>query len=324
MWASVFCAHTEDMNLLSINYLHAGAPKYWYAISPKDRGRFESLMASLFSHQSSACKEFLRHKRSLVSPSILTKAGIEYTTQVQRPGDIIITYPGSYHFGFNTGFNIAESTNFAVPEWIPLGEEARVCMCHPHSVRIEMKRFKDLLSQYDRDSLVNAQNGHPKVTYSQWARDYVKSKVRKRRLEEEDHKSSNKIQKTGRSSKGRMVVEVMKLLVNDGIKSAPTKQQSSKKRKMTSSKTKKKHQKDDFRIALKLKKSSLCQKKQTPVLCLLECGPEYHYFAGNVTSIVEDHARIHFVGSSRGDDVWLPTDSESLFLDGGPSEKPPT
>ncbi len=113
MWASVFCAHTEDMNLLSINYLHAGAPKYWYAISPKDSGRFESLMASLFSHQSSTCKEFLRHKRSLVSPSILTKAGIEYTTQVQRAGDIIITYPGSYHFGFNTGFNIAESTNFA-------------------------------------------------------------------------------------------------------------------------------------------------------------------------------------------------------------------
>lgn len=28
MWASVFSAHTEDMNLLSINYLHAGAPKY--------------------------------------------------------------------------------------------------------------------------------------------------------------------------------------------------------------------------------------------------------------------------------------------------------
>lgn len=32
MWASVFCAHTEDMNLLSINYLHAGAPKIWYVV----------------------------------------------------------------------------------------------------------------------------------------------------------------------------------------------------------------------------------------------------------------------------------------------------
>ncbi len=128
MWASVFCAHTEDMNLMSINYLHAGAPKYWYAISPEDSGRFESLMASLFSHQNSACKEFLRHKRSLISPSILTKAGIEYTTQVQRAGDIIITYPGSYHFGFNTGFNVAESTNFA-GEYIHFGVCVCVCVC---------------------------------------------------------------------------------------------------------------------------------------------------------------------------------------------------
>eukprot|EP00551_Chaetoceros_affinis_P005460 CAMPEP_0203668398 /NCGR_PEP_ID=MMETSP0090-20130426/5032_1 /ASSEMBLY_ACC=CAM_ASM_001088 /TAXON_ID=426623 /ORGANISM="Chaetoceros affinis, Strain CCMP159" /LENGTH=1263 /DNA_ID=CAMNT_0050532819 /DNA_START=148 /DNA_END=3939 /DNA_ORIENTATION=+ len=323
MWASVFCAHTEDMNLLSINYLHAGAPKYWYAISPKDRGRFESLMASLFSHQSSSCKEFLRHKRSLVSPSILTKAGIEYTTQVQRAGDIMITYPGSYHFGFNTGFNVAESTNFAVPEWIPLGDEARVCMCHPHSVRIEMNRFKTLLSEYERDQLVNVQNGLPKVTYSQWARDNVKSKIRKRQREtQEDNEkpeSSNKIQKTDRSTKKRgMVVEVMKLLVNDGVKSAATKHRtSSKKRKTASSKGKKKYEEDDYRIALKLKKSSLCQKKQTPVLCLLESGPEYHYFAGNVSAIVEDHARIHFVGTSKCDDLWIPTDSENLFLDGG-------
>jgi len=99
MWASVFSAHTEDMNLLSINYLHAGAPKYWYAIAQEDSDRFESLMASMFSHQATACPVFLRHKRSLLSPSLLTKAGISYTTQVQRAGDIIITFPGSYHFG---------------------------------------------------------------------------------------------------------------------------------------------------------------------------------------------------------------------------------
>jgi jumonji domain-containing protein 2 len=39
MWAATFAAHTEDMNLLSINILHAGEPKYWYSISEKDGPR---------------------------------------------------------------------------------------------------------------------------------------------------------------------------------------------------------------------------------------------------------------------------------------------
>jgi jumonji domain-containing protein 2 len=325
MWASVFCAHTEDMNLLSINYLHAGAPKYWYAISPQDSGRFESLMASLFSHQSANCKEFLRHKRSLVSPSILTKAGIEYTTQVQRAGDIIITYPGSYHFGFNTGFNVAESTNFAVPEWIPLGDEARVCMCHPHSVRIEMKRFKSLLHNYDRDQIKNLQNGLPKMSYLEWARNDVKSKIAKRQKirELEDKNNVRNVNNSRSSSKG-VPVEVMKLMSGTLESGAINTQKQSKKRKTISSRKRKrkKNEKEDFRLAMKLKKSMLSQKKHISVLCLLECGKEYNYFAGNITAIVEDHARIHFAGTSKDDDIWMEVGSDMLFLDGGPCEKP--
>jgi jumonji domain-containing protein 2 len=87
MWASAFAAHAEDMNLLSINYLHAGAPKYWYAVNPEDSKRFENLATSHFPGQASECSEFLRHKRCLLSPSILKKAGIRFTTCVQRPGD---------------------------------------------------------------------------------------------------------------------------------------------------------------------------------------------------------------------------------------------
>jgi len=328
MWASVFCAHTEDMNLLSINYLHAGAPKYWYAISPEDSDRFESLMTSLFSHQSTNCKEFLRHKRSLVSPNILTKAGIEYTTHVQRAGDIMITYPGSYHFGFNTGFNVAESTNFAIPEWIPMGNEAKVCMCHPHSVRIDMTRFKSSLDQYDRDQINLVRRGRPKQSYSDWAKDYVKGEIRKRKRElrrnkryikndaDETNQVSKKIFSSSKSSR-REVVEVMKLsqqLQNES---------SSKRRKtMSSKKKKKKLEVNDFRIALKVKKKScFCTNKQTPVLCLLETEAGQQYFAGNVISTVEDHVRIHFAGTSKSDDIWMEIDSDQLFLDGGSHEK---
>ncbi|KAL7574476.1 hypothetical protein ACA910_015841 [Epithemia clementina (nom. ined.)] len=152
MWASVFCAHTEDMNLLSINFLHAGAPKIWYAIAPgPDAKRFEALCEFQYSVASRGCKEFMRHKRHLLSPMVLHKAGIKYTTAVQRPGDAIITFPGGYHFGFNTGFNMAEATNFGVPEWIPFGLQARVCLCRPDSVRIDMNKLIALLEMYESD-----------------------------------------------------------------------------------------------------------------------------------------------------------------------------
>lgn len=314
MWASVFSAHTEDMNLLSINYLHAGAPKYWYAIAQEDSHRFESLMKSTFSHQAIACKEFLRHKRSLLSPSLLSKAGISYTTQVQRAGDIIITFPGSYHFGFNTGFNCAESTNFAVPEWVPYGEKANICMCHPHSVRIDMRRFKSLLDQYENDVL---QTNGPKLSYSQWAKEYIK---RKRKRSSQTTVGTN-IEKES-SSGGKLkpfIVEVMKLSSRRYHRDIDTVNKENSKR--VKGKGKKMIEMEEYHIVMPMKASNM--KPQTQVICLLDTDNDIEcYFAGVIVDVIENHAKIHFAGSTRNEDVWLTINSGKLFLDGGVASNP--
>ena len=53
----------------------------------------------------------------------------------------MITFPGAYHFGFNTGLNCAESVNFALESWIKHGVKAKSCQCITDSVKIDMTCF---------------------------------------------------------------------------------------------------------------------------------------------------------------------------------------
>ena len=141
MWKAMFAWHTEDMDLFSINYLHFGEPKKWYCIPSAERSKFEEVAREYFGESYKECPEFLRHKTSLISPSLLRSKNISVYTMVQREREIMITFPGSYHCGFNHGFNCAESVNFANETWIQYGIKARYCQCRDDTVRIFMKNF---------------------------------------------------------------------------------------------------------------------------------------------------------------------------------------
>ena len=153
MWRALFAWHTEDCDLYSVNYLHYGAPKFWYAVAPEDRERFEILAQGMVPEMWRACPEFLRHKELLISPTLLEQNGIPFTRMMQKPGEFVVTYPGSYHSGFNCGYNCAESCNFATEAWVEIGEDAGVCECVPDAVSLDMRIFGDLCTRcHDTDS----------------------------------------------------------------------------------------------------------------------------------------------------------------------------
>ncbi|KAG8711943.1 hypothetical protein FRC11_001410, partial [Ceratobasidium sp. 423] len=146
MWRAPFAWHVEDMDLYSINYIHWGAPKYWYAIPSQRAEAFEATMRKHFPTEVAECPQFMRHKSFLASPAILAEADCRPNTLVHHQGEFVITYPRGYHAGLNIGFNCAESVNFALESWIELGKHAQFCKCVGDSVRFDVEA---ILADYE-------------------------------------------------------------------------------------------------------------------------------------------------------------------------------
>ncbi|KAL2806952.1 lysine-specific demethylase 4E, partial [Daubentonia madagascariensis] len=145
MWKTTFAWHTEDMDLYSINYLHFGEPKTWYAVPPEHGQRLERLARVLFPGSSRGCEAFLRHKVALISPTVLKENGIPFSRMTQEAGEFMVTFPYGYHAGFNHGFNCAEAINFATPRWIDYGKVASQCSCGEARVTFSMDSFVRIL-----------------------------------------------------------------------------------------------------------------------------------------------------------------------------------
>ncbi|KAH9939681.1 uncharacterized protein BXZ73DRAFT_43542 [Epithele typhae] len=139
MWRATFAWHVEDMDLFSINYIHFGAPKFWYAVPQARASALEQTLRSMFPGNN--CPQFLRHKSYLASPTLLAGSSCRPNCLVQREGEFVITFPRGYHAGFNLGFNCAESVNFALDSWIDIGRTAKICTCVDFSVRIDVDQL---------------------------------------------------------------------------------------------------------------------------------------------------------------------------------------
>lgn len=121
---SSFCWHNEDHYFYSINFNHLGAAKVWYGVSGDDAAKFEDACARLAPELFRGHPGLLHQIVTMVPPVALMEAGIRVVRAVQSAGEFIVTFPAAYHAGFNTGFNVAEAVNFAIPSWLPWARRA--------------------------------------------------------------------------------------------------------------------------------------------------------------------------------------------------------
>lgn len=129
MLFSWFAWHVEDHELHSLNFLHIGSPKTWYAVPGDYALRFEEVIHSKAyggGIDRLAALTLLGEKTSLLSPEIVVASGIPCCRLVQNPGEFVVTFPRAYHIGFSHGFNCGEAANFGTPKWLAVAKEAAV------------------------------------------------------------------------------------------------------------------------------------------------------------------------------------------------------
>ncbi|XP_010255404.1 PREDICTED: lysine-specific demethylase 5B isoform X2 [Nelumbo nucifera] len=121
MLFSSFCWHFEDHCFYSMNYLHWGEPKCWYSVPGSEAHSFEQVMKNCLPDLFDAQPDLLFQLVTMLNPSVLQENGVPVYSVLQEPGNFVITFPRSYHGGFNFGLNCAEAVNFAPADWLPHG-----------------------------------------------------------------------------------------------------------------------------------------------------------------------------------------------------------
>lgn len=111
---SGFGGHVEDMHTMSLNISLAGGLKLWVAV---DMSMMKKLVALLGYNESLNTKfqycfaHPLAAKAYCFTKDFMDKNRIQWCYLKQVPGDIIITYPYGFHFGYNLSFNLNVASN---------------------------------------------------------------------------------------------------------------------------------------------------------------------------------------------------------------------
>ena len=71
---SLFAFYLKNgKNLCAVNYLYAGAEKFWCVIASKDQGKYENLIRNFYDKSEDGCSQFVRYKSIFTYSNLLEK-----------------------------------------------------------------------------------------------------------------------------------------------------------------------------------------------------------------------------------------------------------
>eukprot|EP00730_Choanoeca_flexa_P007951 TRINITY_DN12416_c4_g2_i2.p1 TRINITY_DN12416_c4_g2~~TRINITY_DN12416_c4_g2_i2.p1 ORF type:complete len:715 (+),score=150.71 TRINITY_DN12416_c4_g2_i2:152-2296(+) len=124
MLFSSFCWHVEDNYLYSINYMHFGGGKRWYAAPASHAEHFEASFRRRLPEEFDRNPHLLHDIVTQLSPRLLVEDGVPVCTTVQQAREFVVTFPRAYHGGYSDGYNCCEAVNFAKSDWLQWGYKA--------------------------------------------------------------------------------------------------------------------------------------------------------------------------------------------------------
>ncbi len=193
-----------------------------------------------------------------------------------------------------------------------------------------MDRVKSLLDSYEMDMHYRQLKGMTELTYSNWARQEAK---RLKKLQQDS--SINKQQDMANNGINELMLSTVKKRNDSSFAVEITNETYTT---LLSKNSKKKRQlicTNEWRLAKRVRPSQFVP--STSVICMVECededdssssssaqndNHEFEFFIGTIVKLVDGYVKVHFVGLTKKDDLWIEQSSDRLFVDGGITDDP--
>ncbi|XP_033848688.2 protein Jumonji-like isoform X3 [Acipenser ruthenus] len=115
---------SRDQNCLPyIDYSHTGADCIWYCIPAEENKKLDKVVHTLLQANGTPGLEMLE-SNIMISPEVLIREGIKVYRTVQKSGEFIVSFPGTFVSKVCCGYNVSETVHFATTHWMNLGYEA--------------------------------------------------------------------------------------------------------------------------------------------------------------------------------------------------------